>query len=149
MSSGFRLTLTRQARYRFGVEFDDGTTLTVDEAAPLGAGDGPNPSRLLATAVGHCLSASLSFCLERAKVDLADLRTTVDVRMERNDRGRLRIGGIAVTLDPRVAPDDLPRIQRCLEVFEDYCVVTESVRGGIPVEVSVHPATAPETVAGT
>jgi uncharacterized OsmC-like protein len=31
---------------------------------------------------------------------------------------------------------------RCLEVFEDYCVVTQSVRDGIDITVSVEPSTA-------
>ena len=31
----------------------------------------------------------------------------------------------------------MPHQQRCLEQFEDFCVVTESVRRGIPVAVTV------------
>jgi hypothetical protein len=30
-------------------------------------------------------------------------------------------------------------MQRCLELFEDFCVVTQSVRAGINVEVDVEP----------
>jgi uncharacterized OsmC-like protein len=132
-----RVELTRQSRYRFDVSFDGNGHLVVDEVAPIGEGAGPSPSRLLATAVGHCLSASLIFCLDRARVELRSLVARVDVTMTRNDRGRLRIGRIAVRLVPGVSPEDRPRIARCLEVFEDYCVVTASLRGGIAVDVEV------------
>jgi len=32
---------------------------------------------------------------------------------------------------------EMPRQERCLEQFEDFCIVTESVRRGIPVAVTV------------
>jgi hypothetical protein len=30
-------------------------------------------------------------------------------------------------------------MRRCLELFEDFCTVTQSVRGGIDVQVQVEP----------
>jgi organic hydroperoxide reductase OsmC/OhrA len=94
--------------------------------------------------VGNCLSASALMCLRKAHVDVRGMTTTVQTAMTRNDQGRLRIGNIRVTIAPRVAPDDLPRIRRCLELFEDFCVVTQSVRGGIDVDVEVAPIAAPD-----
>lgn len=32
---------------------------------------------------------------------------------------------------------DMPHQERCLEQFEDFCVVTQSIRAGIPGSVSV------------
>jgi hypothetical protein len=32
---------------------------------------------------------------------------------------------------------DLPYQERCLEQFEDFCIVTQSIRAGIPVSVNV------------
>jgi hypothetical protein len=31
----------------------------------------------------------------------------------------------------------MPHQERCLEQFEDFCIVTQSIRQGIPVSVSV------------
>ncbi|EQD48852.1 OsmC family protein, partial [mine drainage metagenome] len=54
----------------------------------------------------------------------------------RNEKGRLRIGGISVSVTPVLAdPADAPRLDHCREIFEDFCVVTQSVRGGTPVTV--------------
>ena len=54
--------------YRFEIRFADGLPpLQADEPAPLGAGEGPSPVQLLASAVGNCLSASLLFALRKYK----------------------------------------------------------------------------------
>jgi organic hydroperoxide reductase OsmC/OhrA len=68
------------------------------------------------------------------------LRTEVEGTFVRNERGRMRIGEIRVTLAPEVTPEQRERMGRCLELFEDFCIVTESVRHGIKVEVAVEPA---------
>jgi len=101
-----------------------------------------NAARLLAAAVGHCLGASLLFCLRRSRIPVKQLRVTVAGTLVRNERGRLRIGEIRVSLAPDITPEDRDRIGRCLDVFEDYCIVTESVRQGIPVTVAAEPAVA-------
>jgi len=140
--SGFALTLERDDAFEFTARFDDAALpeLTVDEMPPLGAAKGPNPARLLAVAVGHCLSASLLYCLQKARVEVKDLTTRVRGRLARNEDGRWRIAGIEVELEP--ATGDVPpeRLERCLGMFEEYCIVTQSVRGGIEVNARVRPS---------
>jgi len=136
----FAVTLTLQDGYAFSVDFGEqlGAPFLVDELPPLGKGRGPNPARVLAAAVGSCLGASLLFCLRKAHVEPAGLRTTVATTMIRNARGRLRIGKIDVHLSPELAAEQGgERIGRCVELFEDFCIVTESVRTGIEVNVTV------------
>ena len=135
----FEVDLTYESGYRFNVRLDDGQEMTVDESPPLGRGEGPSPARLLATSVGHCLSASLVFCLRRSHIELESLTTAVEGDFVRNETGRLRIGRLDVRLEPVVPAEDLDRIGRCIEVFEDYCIVTGSIRQGIDVTVEVTP----------
>jgi organic hydroperoxide reductase OsmC/OhrA len=78
-------------------------------------------------------------CLRKARIDVHGMRTTVRTTMVRNHQGRLRIGSIHVSIEPSVSPEDLPRVGRCLALFEDFCVVTQSVRGGVDVDVDVAP----------
>ena len=135
----FEIALTLRDGYAFTVDFPDGggPPLVVDEPPPLGTADGPNPARLLGAAVGSCLGASLIFCLRRSHIDVEQLRTTVEGTLVRNEKGRLRIGELKVRLAPQVAADQRDRMGRCLELYEDFCIVTESVRHGIAVDVEV------------
>jgi organic hydroperoxide reductase OsmC/OhrA len=141
--TAFTVELRLQDGYAFTVDFGQESVpdLTLDEPPPLGAGVGPNATRLIAAAIGNCLAASLAFCLRRSRIAVKQLHATVEGTLVRNERGRTRIGEIRVRLAPEVAPEDRDRMDRCLELYEDYCVVTESVRDGIPVAVEV--ATAP------
>jgi hypothetical protein len=83
--------------YQFLVDFGTAGTpsLLMDEPEPLGEGQGPNASRLLA---------------------------------------------IKVRIHPDVEQADSGRAARCLELFEDFCIVTQSVRSGLDVSVEVQPA---------
>lgn len=132
----FTLKLTRQQDYQFNVQFDLAGVpdLQLDEPAPLGAGAGPNASRLLAAAVANCLSASLLFCLGKFKQDPQGITAKVTGEMVRNEHGHLRVGGIVVDIRLNQKVESLAH---CAEQFEEFCVVTDSVRKGIPVSVRV------------
>jgi organic hydroperoxide reductase OsmC/OhrA len=132
--------LEQRSGYEFAVRFDQPAQveLVLDEPPPLGAGKGPNAARLVAAAVANCLSASLAFCLRgKFRQDPGPIRAMASARLEKNERGRLRIAGIDVVLSLAEKKGAMPHQARCLEQFEDFCIVTESVRRGIPVSVSV------------
>ena len=126
--------------YRFEATFPDipGTPrLTLDEAPPLGEAAGPSPAGVLAASIGGCLAASLTLCMNKAHVEPDAMNAHVTARIARNEAGRLRIEGIDVTLTPCFAGADGARFDRCKGLYEDFCIVTESVRQGIPINVNV------------
>jgi organic hydroperoxide reductase OsmC/OhrA len=135
----FTIELDHLEGYEFKIRFDlqDADDLLVDEPPPLGAGSGPNPSRLLAAAAANCLSASLLYCVSKNDPPAGSLHTRATCTLERTEKGRLRVGGIQVTLTVDKALETAVRMQRCLSLFEDFCVVTASLRDGIPVAVEV------------
>ena len=137
--SVFTVTLRNLDRLEFEVGFDwEGVPeIVMDEPEPIGGRKGPNASRLLAAAVGNCLAASLLFCLRKSKAPARGLEAQVTGRLERNERGRLRIGGLEVEIRLPTSGLDPNRLRRCLDLFEDYCLVTQSIRNGIPVGVRV------------
>jgi hypothetical protein len=58
--------------------------------------------------------------------------------MVRNEKKRLRVGRIDVRI---TAGDELlesKKRDRCMSLFEDFCVVTASIRQGIDVGVEVY-----------
>ena len=135
----FALTIEQVEDYEFKVRFDKPQfdEYRLDEPAPMGHDSAPNAARVLSAAIGNCLSASLLFCARKAKVPLGPIRTEVRTQVLRNDRGRLRIGKIEVRIDPGIPDAQKHKALRCLDLFEDYCVVTQSVRQGIEVQVTV------------
>lgn len=139
MEGTFEVTLSRHQKYQFDVDFGDGsgTTLRMDEPEPLGDGAGPNAARVVAAAIGNCLSASLLLCLGKARIDVEDVKTRITGTIVRNEGGRLRLGSLKIHIDPDVGDVPPEKLQRCLDIFEDFCVVTASVRDGLDVEVDV------------
>jgi organic hydroperoxide reductase OsmC/OhrA len=135
----FELSLEQTGDYEFRVRFD-GTAipdLVTDETSPLGGDAGPNPARLLAAAVANCLSASLLFALRKFKNAPASLTAKARCTMTRNEHGRWRVTRIAVDLSLADVAGVLEHLDRALAQFEDFCIVTESVRQGVAVDVSV------------
>jgi uncharacterized OsmC-like protein len=125
--------------YKFNVQTDVEyiPEFVVDETKPDGEGVGPNPPRLLATAVGHCMSSSLIFCLKKARIPIEKMETAVKMSLFRNEKGYLRIRSIDVEIGLKVDKEYDKLIQRCLTLFEEYCTVTQSIRKGIEVNVNV------------
>jgi uncharacterized OsmC-like protein len=134
----FSFTLEQQEDFAFLIRFDkDIPPLLADEPPPLGKDAGPNPSRLLAASVANCLSASLLFALRKFKNNPGPITTVVTAHMERNEEKRLRVGHVDVMIQVDSPADSLEHLDRVLDQFEDFCVVTQSVRSGFPVSVTV------------
>ncbi|RMD88766.1 MAG: OsmC family peroxiredoxin [Calditrichaeota bacterium] len=135
----FSMNLEQINNYEFEVKFDweNVAPILMDEPEPLGQRKGPNAARLLGAAVGNCLSASLLFCLQKAKVEVGKIKTEVNGTIRRNEQGRWRVTQIDVHIVVDIGELPPQRVSRCVEIFEDYCVVTGSVRKGIAVNVKV------------
>lgn len=139
-SEQVKVTLTQLSDYSFNVSFDetDIPDLVTDEPAPLGGGKGPNPSRMLLVAIANCLSASLLFAMRKYRNQPGAIRAEVRGTLDRNAEGRMRVQRVDVDLHLPDAAEDYAQFERILQQFENFCVVTESVRGGIEVAVQVH-----------
>ena len=137
-----RLWLEQEGRYAFKVQFE-GTevpALHADEQPPLGGGGGPDPARLLLAAIANCLAASLLFALRKYRNEADAMRAEIVATPSRNAEGRLRIPKAYVTLHLPGGNEDYAQLERILGQFEDFCTVTQSVRHGIEVEVTVKDA---------
>ena len=136
--SEFQITVDQTKDYEFVVRFKpEQPELHMDEPPPLGHDSGPSASRILAAAIGNCLSASLVFASRKQGVQLTGVHASVKVQIGKNERKRLRVQHVAVTIDPRIAPEDAEKLKAAAAVFEDFCTVTASIRQGIPVDVTV------------
>jgi uncharacterized OsmC-like protein len=140
-ASQFTVHVEQVDGFEFRVKFDKDqfAPLHLDEPPPLGHDSAPNAARILAAAVGNCLAASLVFCLKKSHVEARGITADGEVQIVRTDTKRLRVGRINVALHTNL-PLDHAALGGCLSTFEDYCLVTESVRHGIEVNVTVENA---------
>lgn len=138
----FKVSMKREEGFVFKVDFGIPSVkeFTMDEPAPVGDDTGPNASKVLAAAMGNCLTASLMFCLQKARAEIGDVETKVEGKMRRNEKGRWRIAEVNVEISPEI---DLEIFQnqfdRCNGLFEDFCIVSKSIEEGIPINVEVKP----------
>jgi uncharacterized OsmC-like protein len=138
--------LRQQEEFRFEARYENASfaPILIDEPAPVGGGAGPSPTQSLATAVGHCMSSTLYDCFRRARVPVRGIVTTVRTFTGTNVRGRRRVQRIEVELSCEpVNAEDRPKVDRCLEVFADYCPVSGAVRDGIAIEFTSKIGTLP------
>lgn len=135
----FTIHLEQLDGYEFKVRFDweQAAEVVMDEPPPLGDRAGPNASRMLAAAAADCLSASLLYCIAKEAPPAGAIRTAATCTLVRNEQKRLRIGGMEVRIEVAGELAEAARTRRCLELFEEFCVVTASLRQGIPIAVEV------------
>ena len=129
--------------YQIKVTYPDraNTTLVMDEPPPLGEMKGPNAARVLAASIANCLSASLLFCLNKSRIQVKNLKAEAEPVLSRNQDGYWRVTRVIVFLHPELQESnsdvEQTKIRRCLDLFENYCVVTGAVRNGLTVDVKV------------
>lgn len=138
-----RVSLQHEEGYRFSVDFEGGRLepMHTDLPEPTGKGSGPDPEHLLLAAVANCLAASLLYALRVNRNEApAGIRAEVSARPARNAEGRLRIPQVFVELQLPGHNEDYQNLDKVLAKFEDFCTVTQSVRNGIDVELTVRDA---------
>ena len=74
--------------------------------------------------------------MRKFKEDPGQVKAVVHGELERQD-GRWRIGKLQVELQLGHNAVEIPHLERALSQFENFCVVTQSVRQGIEVSVQV------------
>jgi organic hydroperoxide reductase OsmC/OhrA len=132
----FSVSMKLLEKYLFEVDFGEFGNIMTDEPPPLGDGEGPNPSAMLAAAVANCMSASLLFALRKYQDDPGELRATVTGTVERVEK-YLRVTAMHVEIHLGKNASLLPALPKVMSQFENFCVVTQSVRHGVPVTVDV------------
>jgi uncharacterized OsmC-like protein len=140
MDDSFTISIKKTGPMQFTTTFDKGyPELVFDEDIEAGGEDKyPNPSRVLTASVATCLSASLMMCLNKARIPASVMETKAKYVTKRNEEGYLRISHIDVTIIPRWDLDVTPKkAKQCSKIFKKYCVATNAVTSGVPVNVEV------------
>jgi hypothetical protein len=81
--------------------------------------------------------ASLLFAMRKFGNQPQPLRAMASLDLVRNEQSRWRVRRVVVDLHLGIAASQAKNLERVLDQFEDFCVVTQSVRAGFPVDVHV------------
>ena len=141
----FEIELSKTGPMEFTTKFDRNyPDLYFDEPHRSGGNDKyPNASRILTASVANCLSASLTFCLAKTRIDIPDLRISCKATcyIERNEINRLRVKKIDIQIFPKSENFNenlVLALTRCKDRFAEYCVVSQSVKEGFDVNFTVN-----------
>ncbi len=115
-------------------------SLMSDEPAEFGGDDrGISSVELLLAAVGSCAGTSFAHCLKKLDVKPEDIHVEVDGKMTHPGPGEpMRVVSLKINLTYKLKPGYDPEfLETCVDKFKRYCVVTQSVIGGIPAVIDV------------
>lgn len=99
---------------------------------------GPSPVKLLALSVLACLSACFEFCLQKKGFTLSDLDGIAEVTFTRKDKEIWRIKKIDIELLPKIDNPEMHKsVAQCKRLFEQYCIISESLRKGMEINVNL------------
>jgi organic hydroperoxide reductase OsmC/OhrA len=137
----FQVDLQHLDRYRFSSQASEdgvlhGSPYVSDEPDPVGDASGPSTPALLASAIGHCLSASLLETLRKSRIEVSAFNAKAVSVVAPNEEGLPRIQRVEITLEPRIK-EYAQRIQQCEAVFQQYCTVCASLKPALDVQVKV------------
>ncbi len=99
---------------------------------------GPSPIKLLALSVLSCLAACFEFCLQKKGFTLSDLDGRAEVTFLRKDKDFWRIKKIDVDILPKIDNLEMRKsIAQCKGLFEQHCIISESLRKGMEINVNL------------
>jgi len=113
------------------------------EYIDVGEDEHPCPHDYLLATVGGCQLEVLKQCLEKAHVEEYDIeieveseKGKVEVDEDIPDTADIRITDMTTEITLEVPPEYESRANRCLEIFEENCPISNSVRAGIDLHTS-------------
>ena len=117
-----------------------------DKKPPIGSGEDryPTPVDYMLTSLVACQVAVLTQCLAKARIDEFSIEADADVSHEEAEaipeempaHTGNRIRHVDIDLELTVPAEYETRAARCLEVYDEGCIVGQSFRAGIDYTTS-------------
>ena len=121
-----------KASVRKFVEFD------LDEPISFHGTDlGPSAVEYLLIGIGGCLGTTFIYCLQKENIELEDLKIEVEGKLSHSGpKMLLRLATVNVELKftPKEANSEV-EINKCIKKFREYCIVSNSIAEGLPINV--------------
>lgn len=131
-----RVSLSLSENLNFIASARHFTGMNVDEPESFHGTDlGPSSVEYLLIGLGGCLATTFAYCLQRRLVKIKKLEVTVDGKLAKVGlKKRLRLVNVNVELN--YTPENntsLNQIDKCIEEFEEFCIVSKSIQEGFPI----------------
>ncbi len=102
-----------------------------------GLGRGFCPDELFLSALGCCLITTLLSFKQRFDFNVKSLQAGVEGEVRLAGSGGYRIKAIRVHIKASTSEDEVERVKRYLELAREYCHITRSIEGCIPIDVQI------------
>ena len=137
-SKFFEADIWWQHQLKFKAELDGLHRAEIDELEPNGTDLAPNPADYLLLAVGGCLASAFMFSVSKFDLNLNKMHAKVRGKYTRvNERLRVERVDVVLEVDPETEKDLQEIKEWCIGVFRNFCVVSESIRKGLPIGVTM------------
>jgi len=104
-----------------------------------GTDEGPSPVEFYLIGIGGCMGSTFTYCLQKRNVEIDALEVVVDGQLKHiGPKMSLQLVNIEVEL--LITPsnnESSEKIEQCINSFQEYCIVRNSITQGIPFEVKV------------
>ena len=114
--------------------------IQVDEPEAFhGTDKGPSPVEFFLIGIGGCLGSTFAYCLQKQNVEIDTLEVVVDGQLKHvGPKLSLKLVNIeAELLITARDTDSSEKIEKCIKSFREYCIVTNSITQGVPLDVKV------------
>ncbi|MGQ9722876.1 MAG: OsmC family protein [Candidatus Jordarchaeum sp.] len=137
-SKFFEADIWWQHQFKFKAELDGYHKIEIDELEPHGTDSAPNPADYLLLAIGGCLSSSLIFSIIKFDISLKKMHAKVRGKYTRvNERVRIEKVDVVLNVEPSTENDLEEMREWCIYVFRNFCIISESIRKGLPIGVTL------------
>jgi uncharacterized OsmC-like protein len=113
------------------------------EYIEIGDDDHPCPHDYLLATVGGCQLETLKQCLEKGGVEEYSIEMNVESKkgkVEISDdmpsTADIRITDVTTDITVEVPEEYEPRTNRCLDIFEAHCPISQSVKAGVALDTT-------------
>ena len=135
-----KITLKYSEKQHFVASAREFTDIYIDEPESFhGENKGPSPVEYFLIGVGGCMGSTFTYCLQKQDIEIESLEIVVDGHLKHaGSKMSLQLvkidAEILLTVKNGESPD---KIEHCLKTFREYCIVSNSLTHGIPIEIKV------------
>jgi len=135
-----KVTLNYSEKLHFTASARHFNDIHIDEPESFdGTDEGPSPVEFFLIGIGGCLGSTFAYCLQKQDVEIDKLEVVVDGQLKHvGPKLSLRLVNIEAELKITTRDNDSSdKIEKCVKSFQEYCIVTNSITQGVPIDVKV------------